>query len=67
MIFRRSHFLLVEAERYRHLAERSTDDEQAARWRRVVAEYEDLARRFDEHCELVREEAPRRGGSVGLR
>jgi hypothetical protein len=50
MIVRRSHFLLVEAERYRHLAERTADCELAARWRRVVAEYEELARRYDEHC-----------------
>jgi len=56
MIFRRSHFLLVEAERYRHIADRTADDELAARWRRVVGEYERLARKYDEHCELVRAE-----------
>jgi hypothetical protein len=46
---RKSHFLLVEAERYRHLAERTTDSEMAHLWRQVVAEYEDLVRRYDEN------------------
>jgi hypothetical protein len=45
----KSHFLLVEAERYRHLAERTTDREMAELWRRVVAEYEELVRRYDEN------------------
>ena len=47
----RSHFLLVEAERYRYLAQRTADEHMAALWRRIVAEYEDLARRHNEHCE----------------
>jgi len=51
MRMRGSHFLLVEAERYLHLAGRTPDEQMAARWRRVAAEYEDLARRYDEHCE----------------
>jgi hypothetical protein len=45
----KSHFLLVEAERYRHLAERTTDREMAELWRRVVAEYEERVRRYDEN------------------
>jgi hypothetical protein len=49
---RASHFLLVEAERYRHLAERTGNEEMAALWRRVVSQYEDLARRHDEYCGL---------------
>ena len=49
---RASHFLLVEAERYRHLAQRTRDETMAALFRRAVAEHEDLARRHDEYCGL---------------
>jgi hypothetical protein len=59
MIFPRSHFLLVEAERYRHLAERTADEELAGRWRRVVAEYEDLARRYEEEASVAEPRWPR--------
>jgi hypothetical protein len=44
-----SQFLLVEAERYRYLAQRTADEHMAALWRRIVAEYEDLARRHAVH------------------
>ena len=44
-----SHFIRVEAERYRSLAARTVDPEAAQRWWRVVAEYETLAQRYDDH------------------
>ena len=44
-----AHFILVEAERYRHLARRTRDPQMAAHWNRVVQQYEDLARRYDEY------------------
>ena len=43
----RSHFLLVEAERYRSLAMRTVDRDAAGRWLNVVSEYEALATKFD--------------------
>jgi hypothetical protein len=62
-----SHFLLVEAERYRYLAQRTTDEHMAALWRRIVDEYEDLARRHDEHREqaVVRTHASETKRAVG--
>jgi hypothetical protein len=45
----RAHFLLVEAERYRHLADRVADPGTAARYRRIAAEYEGLVSRYNEY------------------
>jgi hypothetical protein len=42
-----SHFILVEAERYRYLARRSHDPEMSAHWSRAVAQLENIARRYD--------------------
>lgn len=51
-------FLLVEAERYRSLMKRATDPQAAARWARVVEEYEQLARKAEAAFGMVEVYSP---------